>query len=416
MQLTAAKIKNNLFMVLFSNLEKVEVSAKSLSYVTRQAYHWQESDFQLRAAERLINLSPRTEHEGRYFYALAQSRMGKSEFEKACDEFKDLSDHAPIQIRAAATLATGLNLLAAGHMKEAFPRIIEANKMSLSSHLCAPIIAFDSLNWMSTIKSLEGDHEGSLKMMRGLIPLLRVLGRAFPLLICDYWNNCAYDLSQLGELDSASHLINKLKKTPYFGINSDYNETFEEIEQKKNLLLSPYRHKIYLPDPDAYLISVTPLPEAVVEIATYRSQKQLHQLPSLKEMVQKALFSMSRSSLSISVIFNEVRSTLYKIALPDKEISGPIIDHFHGTFATHGHGENEASHKIEIHLDGVYVSDFKISEIEFDRMDDYIRELRSEFTNLWLERSQGLGKPKGQRISNRFLPLLERRIKNSANQ
>ena len=415
MQLTAAKIKNNFFMVLFSNLEKVEVSAKSLAYVTRQAYHWQESDFQLRAAERLIKLSPRTQDEGRYFYALAQSRLGKTEFEKACDEFKDLSNHAPIQIRAAATLTTGIHLVTTGNLKEASYRIIEANKMSLSSNLCAPMVTFDSLNAMSTIRSIEGDHQGSLDMMRGLVPLLRILGRAFPVLICEYWNNCAYELSQLGELDSASHLINKLKKTPYFGINSDYNETFEEIEQKKNLLTSPDRHKIYLPDPDAYLISITPQPEPV-ELATYRSKKYLNKLPSLKETVQRALFSMSRSSLSISVIFNAVRSTLYKIALPDQEISGPIIDHLHGTFAIHEPGDTEASHKIEIHLDGVFVSSFKLSEEEFDRMDDYIRELRGEFTNLWLERSQDLGQAKGQRISNRFLPILEGRGKNSAQQ
>jgi tetratricopeptide (TPR) repeat protein len=231
MQQKATQVINNFFIVTSSYLEKVKVTSGNLSYLARQAYCLREYDLQKKVAERLIDLSPSSEAEGRYFYALALLKQGKGGSKHAHEIFQELADLAPVQIRAAATLATGIKLFREAELKRASQVILEANKMSLSNNLCAPIVAIDSLNMISTLRSIEGDHQGSLETMQGMLPLLHMVGHTYPVFMFEYWNNCAFEHLCLGDLNAATYFINKLTRTPYLNLHPEYLETAEEIKE-----------------------------------------------------------------------------------------------------------------------------------------------------------------------------------------
>jgi hypothetical protein len=226
-----AKPITNLLIVTSSISESVDVAAKHLSFLARQAYTNRDYNRLAVLADSLINLSARSEAAGRYYQALALSREGKGNRQEFQNIVQPLADDAPLPIRSASVLALGVAAIRKGDYHEAKNLLIEANRMSLSDNLCAPITAINAQHALSSLLSFQGFHEESLDIMRGLKPLIEVVGKFLPTMYFDYLNNTAYEYFSLGDLTTASHIIRKVLKSPNMHAFPEWQETADDIYQ-----------------------------------------------------------------------------------------------------------------------------------------------------------------------------------------
>jgi hypothetical protein len=228
----ATKQITNLLILQSSISESVEVTARHLSILARQAYLNRDYSRLTSLADSLINMSARSEAAGRYYQALALSRKWKSNHKAEIQNtFQQLTDTAPLPIRSASLLALGLNAFCDGDYDEAKNLIIEANRMSLSNNLCAPVIAVNAQDALSMILSFKGAHKESLDILRGLRPLVGVVGKFLPTVYYNYLNSNAYEYLSLGDVTTAANLIRKVSRAPMYLAYPEWQETASTLHQ-----------------------------------------------------------------------------------------------------------------------------------------------------------------------------------------
>jgi hypothetical protein len=246
MKQTAKQIKN-FFIIQSSVRESVEVTAQHLSFLASQAY-WNRDYSRLAVlADSLINMSARSEAAGRYYQALALSQQGKGKREMTENTFQQLANHESLPIRSSSILALGLKSMRDGAFDEAGHLFLEANRMSLSNNLCAPTTAINAQNALSMIFSLKGAHQESFDILRGLRPLVGLVGKYLPAVYYDYLNNCACELFSLGDETTAANLIQKVSASPMYLVYPEWQETAADIR----LAISekqPARTRVYVRD------------------------------------------------------------------------------------------------------------------------------------------------------------------------
>jgi hypothetical protein len=227
---TSEPILRKLFIFSTSIEERVNQTIQHLTYQARQAYYQRNYRKVAEYSEQLFNLSPRSEFAGLYFQTLSISQHGSGANQETQSRYEHLAKEAPPAIQAAAILALGLKALKSNQLDEAKRLLTESYRASVVHH-CAPITAIQTKSALSTLYSLQGDHQTSALILERLLPDILILGKAFPAYLGVELNNYAYELSQLGEFRKATQLINSVLSTPYASVYPEWQETAQEIQQ-----------------------------------------------------------------------------------------------------------------------------------------------------------------------------------------
>jgi hypothetical protein len=82
-------------------------------------------------------------------------------------------------------------------------------------------------------RSVEGDHEGALRHLENLQPLVRLLAPHQPLISYIYINSLAVELSEVGRLGEAQRLSEIAVRSPYAHAYPEWLETYDEIRANR---------------------------------------------------------------------------------------------------------------------------------------------------------------------------------------
>jgi hypothetical protein len=233
------KTKSNL--ILISSVEtKLSETAKSLSFLARQAHL--NKDFKNLAicSENLINLSAASEETGRFFYSLSQSQYGEGDLESAYKILTELSESKSTEIRAASLLAIGRKELSLKNYEEAGRTFLSSAGLAMSNRICAPLTYIQSQIALSAMYAEIEAYDESLLIMQGVEPLVKSIASKYPALLGEYWNNLACGYLELDELEAAFYYSSKavsMKVAAYFpewfATKSDIDHKLYEKNYKK---------------------------------------------------------------------------------------------------------------------------------------------------------------------------------------
>lgn len=190
-------------------------------------YYTRDFDRLAEVGKGLIELSPRSEDAGRFYYSVARIGLGLGEFD--IRTFEELAESESLSVRAASLLALGGQALRAEENDEA------ARLFRLSYDLCrlsgeAPLTSLHARCAMSLLLSKNGYHKKSLELLQQIQPAAYQWGSVFRILLGEQFNNVAYELSMLGELQAAQYAINKACAMPVAAYYPEWFETKKEIE------------------------------------------------------------------------------------------------------------------------------------------------------------------------------------------
>ena len=219
------------FLISRISLSKdVDELINRLSYWARQAYFARDQE----QVSRITEILELTNYHGQaigQFYKASVLNNGPKDLDQASKIWQKLIDDSPPPVRAASLLALGLNELQEQNFTEANRHIGEASDYGLSRGK-SPIVYLHAQSSLSYIRSIEGDHVESLKILQKITPEIKYIGKYFPAIAAEHWNNCAYELACVRELEIASHLINKAVSSPYAKVNPSWFDTKKEIDER----------------------------------------------------------------------------------------------------------------------------------------------------------------------------------------
>lgn len=221
----------------FSFRFSIDLLAKHLSFLARQAYSVRDYNLVKAISQELLHLSPKSEPLGHYYQGLVLARALTGDIKGAEKIFHALIDCPQISIRAAATLATGYIEYAKGNLQDARRLFTLSHRLSVSKDICAPVVTLQSASAVALIAEAIGD-QNQVALLSSLIPLAERIGCVMPAVRDDYFNNYAVELSRSGNLVEASHYIQRATSSPFAKSFPDWQETQLEIEAKLNPLPS----------------------------------------------------------------------------------------------------------------------------------------------------------------------------------
>jgi hypothetical protein len=227
---TNKQILRNLFIFSTSIEERVNQKIQHLTFAARQAYYERDYHKVALCSEELINISPRSEFAGLYFQALAISQYGNHKDTEAQQIYERLAQDAPPAVQSAAMLALGINALQSNQIDDAKKLLTESYQISVVNN-CAPITALQTQGALSALYSQQGDHYKSALIFKNMLPDVCIWGRVFPAYLGIELNNYAYELSQLGQFQAASHIISSVLSSPYTSTYPEWQETANEIQE-----------------------------------------------------------------------------------------------------------------------------------------------------------------------------------------
>jgi hypothetical protein len=266
---TNKQILRNLFIFSTSIEEKVNQKIQHLTFQARQAYYERNYCKVAQSSEKLMNLSPRSEYAGLYFQALSISQYGSGSTQETEQIYKMLAQDAPPAVQSAAMLALGLKALRSNQLDDAKRLLTESYRTCVVNN-CAPITAIQTQSALSNLYSLEGDHQTSALILENLLPDIASLGKLFPAYLGSELNNYAYELSQLGEFQKATQLINSALSSSYASAYPEWQETAREIQEVQ----AHSRHNpalVETPSPKSLNVEAPSLKGLnVVDIASYK--------------------------------------------------------------------------------------------------------------------------------------------------
>ncbi|MBI3654125.1 MAG: tetratricopeptide repeat protein [Acidobacteria bacterium] len=255
----------NLFILQSSINESVEVTARYLSILGRQAET--NCDYtQLSLISNELLKIKATEETGLYFQSLVYSRRGEGEWPAAYALLSSLINSPKSYIRAASTLSLGVREYRQENFTEAGRLIVDANKLALSNNICAPVIAVYSQIAISAMLAAQGASEQSLKSLEEADTIARSLGRFFPSLLGLFLNNYACAYLEMEDLQAAAYYSDKALAIPSLNNRHEWLRTKQEIQARTHPVK---KSKIFIPRHQTYRI-----PDQVGDLMAVRRKKE----------------------------------------------------------------------------------------------------------------------------------------------
>ena len=181
-----------------------------------------------------LPLDPRVQNVARYYNAYALRRAGvPSETKVVLD---NLIDAALPQHRPRIVLALGNCHLATGDVVSSTNLYLEAARIAADTD---PLSRCSAIRDLALVRSIRGDHKGSLADLERLFPVMRSLATSYPDDYRYYLNNLAYELGQVGRIDEAKAAINVALRSPNAHRFPDWAETAQELETMPRRVFLP---------------------------------------------------------------------------------------------------------------------------------------------------------------------------------
>jgi hypothetical protein len=240
--MTRASTKLQANFLIFSSLSgKQSELANRLLCGARQAYLLRDKARQKIIGERLIDLSPRFEHIGRCYVARAAPTekwlQGCNELKK---EFESLINEGSVNIRAVAmTSFAAVSIQSRKPDQSTSKLLMDASALAYEVKDILTVIQAQSL--FSLLHSINGDHQESLNLLRGLQPLIEKIGSPYEVVKSDFYNSVAFELAQSGKWEEAKVFTNFFLKSPHLSAYPEWLETAKQIYRHcrlKNLTLT----------------------------------------------------------------------------------------------------------------------------------------------------------------------------------
>ena len=164
---------------------------------------------------------------GMYFLAMAARRHGRRKEARAMLQQVAASD-TPIFV-ARAIQALGTIEHEEDRPDEALRLYIKAASIADKADSASLI---NARLQFSSIKSLAGDHQPALDDLEKMWPLIKVAAREHAHLFYMYHNELAYELAQVGKLDTAQQVIKVAINSPLVDKYPEWQETAAEIQEQ----------------------------------------------------------------------------------------------------------------------------------------------------------------------------------------
>jgi hypothetical protein len=165
-----------------------------------------------------------------YYHGLYIKRQGL--ISEARVLFERAAEHSPLRYRAKALQSLGAIFYEGGDYKSALPLCLEACRIATRTKELDPIITIHAQHLIAGLKSLDGDHRGSVAYIENLLPLVYAVRSSYPALYFNILNSLAVELGEVGRLEEAGNISNLVLASPYVIAYPEWRETGDDIERK----------------------------------------------------------------------------------------------------------------------------------------------------------------------------------------
>jgi len=169
---------------------------------------------------------------GHYYQVFCWKRRGNIERARAGFERLAESFDLPLGFRARAIQALGVSYKEAGQHEEAVRLFVEAARTASTRYGGDMVTTVNAQSMMAVYRCAHGDHQGALRHLESLGPLVRTLAPSQPLVSYLYINNLALEFAEVGRLEEARRWAEIIARSPYVRAYPECQETYDEILAK----------------------------------------------------------------------------------------------------------------------------------------------------------------------------------------
>jgi tetratricopeptide (TPR) repeat protein len=165
----------------------------------------------------------------RYYQSLCLKQ--RRDFELARRSLESVVEGTMPQYRARALQIIGATYHESGEPDAALPFYLAAGKLGADCDL--PTLA-ESQRMTAVIRSIHGDHKQALADLERLFPLVRAIGKLYPVLYYDFLNSLAVELGEVGRVAEAEAALSIALTSPFASAYPEWSETRDEIGPSGN--------------------------------------------------------------------------------------------------------------------------------------------------------------------------------------
>jgi len=223
-------------LTLLQSQSALKATGLALVELARHAWTSRQVDLLNQAVSAILALplDQEVHNVAHYYSAYALGKAGDSD--QTTGVLDRLIDTALPQHKPRIIVGLAGRHLVDGKLTESTKIYLEACRASADLD---PLSKSQALRGLALIRSLNGDHSGSVADLERLFPVMRSLATSYPDDYRYYLNNLAYELGQVGRIDEAKAAINVALRSPNAHRFPDWAETAQELETMPRRVFLP---------------------------------------------------------------------------------------------------------------------------------------------------------------------------------
>lgn len=213
-----------------STIDGIDELGRQLAALARHAYLARDMDAVEQASLAMLALpkSKRLETVAQFYGALCDWRRGN--VDAARRSLSRVAEEGSPEYRARALQIIASTFQELGDVDTALPIYLSARRAAAN---CDPLTVAESQRMTAVIRSIHGDHRQALADLENLFPLVRAIGRNYPVLYYDYLNSLAVELGEVGRVAEASAAVSISLASPFAIAYPEWSATNAEIADKR---------------------------------------------------------------------------------------------------------------------------------------------------------------------------------------
>ncbi len=211
-------------------IEGFQYLGRRLAAITRHALLSRQMDVVEQVSRIMLALpiSDELRNLGLYYQAISLNRQ--KDFDQARQLLESIIEKATPAYRARALQCIGATYFESGQPDAAMPFYLAAGKIASDKD---PLTFVEAALQIAIIKSIHGDHNQALEDIEKLFPLIRVIGKHYPVAYYDFLNSLAVELGEVGRVNEAKAACSIALASPFAPAYPEWTETRGELEAKR---------------------------------------------------------------------------------------------------------------------------------------------------------------------------------------
>lgn len=212
------------------SIEGFQSLGRQLAAITRQALLSRQMDVVEQVSQMMLALpiSDELRNLGHYYQAISLNRQ--KDFNQARQLLESIIEKATPAYRARALQCIGATYFDSGQLDAALPFYLAAGKIASDKD---PLTFVEAALQIAIVKSIHGDHKQALEDIEKLFPLIRVIGKHYPVVYYDFLNSLAVELGEVGRINEAKAACSIALASPFAPAYPEWTETHDELEAKR---------------------------------------------------------------------------------------------------------------------------------------------------------------------------------------